>query len=78
MEDLAIEQPAQPVVLAAGDKHLPAADAVEDKFLPPGVQLAEHVVQQQHRVFPDDLPVDLPRRQLQGQGRCPCLPLGGK
>ena len=77
MEHFSVKEPSQPVVLTAGDKHLPPADAVEDKFLPFGVQLTEHIIQQQHRVLPQDLPVDLPCRQLQRQRRRPGLALGG-
>ena len=50
MEHLAGEQGVQPVVFAAGDEHLPPGDAVEDILLPPGVQLAQDVVQQQNRL----------------------------
>ena len=39
MEHPAAEQRVQPVVFAAGDKHLSAADAVQYIFLPPGIQL---------------------------------------
>ena len=52
MEDGAVVQSLQPIVLAAGDEDLAAGDAVEDELLPPPVQLAEHVVQQQHRPLP--------------------------
>ena len=47
MEDLAAEKRFQPVLLAAGDEDLTAGDAVEDKFLPAGVQLGEHIVEQE-------------------------------
>ena len=47
MEDLAAEHGFQPVLLAAGDEDLAAGDAVEDKFLPAGVQLGEHIVEQE-------------------------------
>ena len=47
MEDLAAEKRFQPVLLATGDEDLTAGDAVEDKFLPAGVQLGEHIVEQE-------------------------------
>ena len=63
---------------AAGDEHLPPGDAVEDILLPPGVQLRQHVIQQHHRVFADGVSVDLPIRQLQGQGRGATCPWGAE
>ena len=77
MEHLAAQQLGQSVILAAGDKHLPPRDAVQDELLPTGIQLAEYIVQQQHRILSGDIFVNLPLRQLQGQGRRPGLPLGG-
>ena len=72
------QQDRQPVILTAGDEHLPPGDAVEDKFLPPGIQLAEYIVQQQHRILSRGVLVDLPLRQLQGQSGRAGLALGGK
>ena len=77
MEYLSSQQLGQPVVFAAGDEHLPAGDAVQHKFLPPGVQLTEHIIQQQHRILPGGVFVDFPLRQLQRQRRRPGLALGG-
>ena len=69
MEDPSSQQLRQPVILAAGDEYLPAPDAVQYKLLPPGVQLREHIVQQQHRILPGVLLKDLPGSQLQTQRR---------
>ena len=44
VEHLPAQQDRQPVILTAGDEHLPPGNAVEDKFLPPGIQLAEYIV----------------------------------
>ena len=65
----------QPVVLAAGDEYLSALYPVQDVFLPPGIQLAEHVVQQHHRILAHGVFMDLPLRQLQAQRRRAYLPL---
>ena len=47
VEDLTAEHGFQPILLAAGDEDLAAGDAVEDKFLSAGVQLGEHIVEQE-------------------------------
>ena len=41
----------QPVKLAAGDQHLAGRDLIENKVLPAGVQLREHIVEQQNRLL---------------------------
>ena len=51
---------------------------VQNELLPLGVQLAEHVVQQQHGVLPHHLPVDLTGGQLHGKSRRAGLALAGK
>ena len=76
VKHLSFEQRSQPVVFAAGDEHLSALNAVEHEFLPPGVQLAEHIIQQQHRIFAHSVFVNLPLSQLDGQRSRPGLPLG--
>ena len=65
----------QAILLTAGNKNLPAAQTVQNILLPLGIQLTEHIVQQQDRVFPNDLLMDLPGSKLQGQGRRAGLPL---
>ena len=65
----AAHEPVEPVVFAAGDEHLPARDAVEHIFLPLRIQLAEHVVEQHHRILPDGVFMDLPVGQLHRQRR---------
>ena len=57
------------VVLAAGYKRLAAAYAVEDELLPPRVQLAQHVVEQEYRILLRLLQVYLPLAELDGEGR---------
>ena len=50
---------------------------MEDEGLTLGVQLGEHVVQQEDGPLPGLLLKNLPLGQLQGQGRRPGLALGG-
>ena len=45
-------QTLQLLLLAAGDEHLPAPDTVQNKGLPPRVQLGQHIVQQKDGPFP--------------------------
>ena len=46
VKHLATEQGSKSILFTARDKHLPAKDAVEHIFLPPWVQLGQHVVEQ--------------------------------
>ena len=46
VKHLATEQGSKSIFFTARDKHLPAEDAVEHIFLPPWVQLGQHVVEQ--------------------------------
>ena len=46
VKHLATEQGPKSILFTARDKHLPAKDAVEHIFLPPWVQLGQHVVEQ--------------------------------
>ena len=46
VKHLATEQGPKSILFTARDKHLPAEDAVEHIFLPPWVQLGQHVVEQ--------------------------------
>ena len=63
--------------LAAGEDHLAAGDAPQDEILPPGVQLREHIVQEQDGPLAGVVPKQLPLGQLQRQRSGPGLPLGG-
>ena len=66
----------EPAGFAAGDEHLPLVDLVQHEVLPPGVQLGQHIVQQQQRRFAA-LPLhQLPLRQLQADGSGAGLTLG--
>ena len=73
-EDGALLQPLQLLLLAAGDEHLPAPDAVQHKGLPLSVQLRQHVVQQEDGPLPGVLLKDLPLGQLEGEGGGAGLP----
>ena len=77
MKNSPLAQPFQTIVPAAGDKDLTSCDPVKYKLLPPSVQLAEHIVQQQYGPLPGVVKKDLPAAKLQGKGRCPGLSLGG-
>ena len=66
----------QTVVLAAGDERLSAAYPVEYELLPPCVQLAEHVVEQQHGVFSRLLQVYFALGQFDAQRGSALLALG--
>src|SRR5699024_10851464 len=66
------------VVLAAGYQGLSAADAVQYKLLPARVQLAEHIVEQQHGVLARLLQMYLPLSELYRERRGALLPLRGK
>ena len=46
VKHLATEQGPKSILFTARDKHLPAKDAVEHIFLPPWVQLGQHVIEQ--------------------------------
>ena len=46
VKHLATEQGSKSILFTTSDKHLPAKDAVEHIFLPPWVQLGQHVVEQ--------------------------------
>ena len=63
------------VGLAAGDEHLPGADLVQHKILPPRVQLRQHIVQQQHRLFAGVAAQQLPLGELETDGRRARLPM---
>ena len=65
----------KPSRFAAGDEHLPGDDLVQHKVLPPGVQLGQNIVQQQHRLLAPLSAHQLPLRQLQADGRRPGLTL---
>ena len=78
MEDLAAEHGFQPVLLAAGDEDLTAGDAVEDKFLPAGVQLGEHIVEQEDGRKARQLAENVALSKLEGERRGAGLALRGK
>ena len=63
------------LILTAGYKRLPAADAVQYKFLTAAVKLGQHIVQQQYGILPRFGKEYLPLRQLQRQRRRARLPL---
>ena len=63
------------LVLTAGDQRLSAADTVEDKFLPPRIELGEHVVEQQDRILAGLFQKNLAFGQFEGERRRPCLTL---
>ena len=66
------------ICLTAGNKHLTGFDLIQNKILTAGVQLRQHIVQQQHRFFSGVVPENFPLGQLQGNGRRPGLPLRTK
>lgn len=78
MEDLAAEKRFQPVLLAAGDEDLAAGDAVEDKFLPAGVQLGEHIVEQEDGRKARQLAENIALGEFEGERRGAGLSLRGK
>lgn len=78
VEDLAAEHGFQPVLLAAGDENLAAGDAVEDKFLPAGVQLGEHIVEQEDGRKARQLAENVALGEFEGERRGAGLTLRGK
>ena len=78
VEDLAAEKRFQPVLLTAGDKDLTAGDAVEDKFLPAGVQLGEHIVEQEDGRKARQLAENVALSEFEGERRGAGLALRGK
>lgn len=78
VEDLAAEKRFQPVLLAAGDEDLTAGDAVEDKFLPAGVQLGEHIVEQEDGRKARQLAENVALGEFEGERRGAGLSLRGK
>ena len=61
--------------LAAGEDHLAAGDAPQDEILPPGVQLREHIVQEQdgplRRCRPETAPAQPASATAQRSGSAP-------
>ena len=63
-----LSQLCKPAGFAAGDKNLAFRDLVQHEILPPGIQLRQHIVQQQHRLLSQSAGHQLPLRQLQADG----------
>ena len=67
MENAPCRQLCRHFLLAAGNQDLPHADVVEHEILTPPVELAQHVVEQQHRVLPAVLVHQLAFGELEHQ-----------